>query len=87
MRATQISFEISESLLQALNQSRDEFVSQLRLFAALQLFKNHKLSFGQAAELAGISKEKFLMELDNYNIDLIDYDPAELEKELERFQA
>jgi predicted HTH domain antitoxin len=87
MRATQISFEISESLLQALNQSRDEFVSQLRLFAALQLFKNHKLSFGQAAELAGISKEKFLIELDNYNIDLIDYDPSELEKELERFQA
>jgi predicted HTH domain antitoxin len=87
MRATQISFEISESLLQALNQNRDEFVSQLRLFAALQLFKNHKLSFGQAAELAGISKEKFLIELDNYNIDLIDYDPSELEKELERFQA
>lgn len=87
MRATQISFEISESLLQALNQSRDEFISQIRLFAALQLFKNHKLSFGQAAELAGMSKERFLIELDNYNLDLIDYDPSELEKELERFQA
>lgn len=87
MRATQISFEISESLLQTLNQSRDEFVSQLRLFAALQLFKNHKLSLGQAGELAGMNKEKFLIELDNYTIDLIDYDPSELEMELERFQA
>ena len=87
MRVTQISFEISEGILQALNQSRDEFISQMRLFTALQLFKNHKLSLGQAAELAGMSKEKFLIELDNHNVDLIDYDPAELEGELQRFQA
>ena len=87
VRATQISFEVSESILQALNQSRDEFISQMRLFAALQLFKSHKLSFGQAAELAGMNKEKFLIELDNYNIDLIDYDMSELERELERFQV
>ena len=87
MGATQINFEISETILQALNQSRDEFISQMRLFAALQLFKNHKLSFGQAAELAAMNKEKFLIELDNYDIDLIDYDPLELEGELKRFQA
>ena len=87
MKATQISFEISESILQALNQSRDEFIGQVRLLAALQLFKTQKLSLGQAAELAGISKDRLLIELDNYNIDLIDYDPAELEQELERFQA
>jgi predicted HTH domain antitoxin len=87
MKATQISFEIPESILQALNQSQDEFISQVRLLAALQLFKNHKLSFGQAAELAGMGKDRFLIELDNYSIDLIDYDPAELEKELERFRA
>jgi predicted HTH domain antitoxin len=87
MKATQISFEIPESILQALNQSQDEFIGQVRLLAALQLFKNHKLSFGQAAELAGLSKDRFLIELDNYSIDLIDYDPAELEQELERFRA
>ena len=69
------------------DKSQDEFTSQMRLFAALQLFKNHKLSFDQAAELAGMSKDRFLIELDNYNIDLIDYDPSELEKELERLQA
>jgi predicted HTH domain antitoxin len=87
MRETQISFEISESILQTLNQSRDEFVSQMRLFTALQLFKDQKLSFGQAAELAGMSKEKFLIELDDHNIDLIDYDASELEEELKRFRA
>jgi predicted HTH domain antitoxin len=57
MKATQINFQISESILQALNQSQDEFIDQMRLFTALQLFKNHKLSFGQAAELAGLNRE------------------------------
>lgn len=86
MKATQISFQISESILQALNQNQDEFINQMRLFTALQLFKNHKLSFGQAAELAGLNRERFLIELDNNSIDLIDYDAAELEKELQRFE-
>ena len=40
MKATQISFQISESILQALNQSQDEFINQMRLFTALQLFKD-----------------------------------------------
>lgn len=86
MRTTQITFDIPESILYALNQNRDEFTQQTRLFAALQLFKNHKLTFGQAAELAGMKKERFLVELDNHNIDLIDYDASELQEELERFQ-
>lgn len=86
MRTTQIAFDIPESILHALNQNRDEFTQQTRLFAALQLFKNHKLTFGQASELAGMNKERFLVELDKYGIDLIDYDTSELEEELERFQ-
>jgi len=86
MKTTQISFEISEGILEVLNESRDRFVRQVRLFTALQLFKNHKLSLGKAAELAGMNKERFLIELDDHAIALIDYDPAELEQELERFE-
>ena len=59
---------------------------QSRLYTALQLLKNHKLSFGKAAELAGISKDEFLIELDKNNIDFISYDSSELEAELERFE-
>ncbi|MFQ5708150.1 MAG: UPF0175 family protein [bacterium] len=78
-----MAFDIPESILHALNQNRDEFTQQTRLFAALQLLKNHKLIFGQASELAGMNKERFLVELDKYGIDLIDYDASELEEELE----
>jgi predicted HTH domain antitoxin len=60
---------------------------QLRLYAALQLFKKHKLSFGKAAELAGISRDEFLLELDKNDVDFIAYEASELERELARFQA
>jgi predicted HTH domain antitoxin len=85
MRTAEVRFEIPEDILDTLNQNMIEFTQQLRLSTALQLFKNHKLSFGKAAELAGISREDFLLELDKNGIDFISYDPSELEAELERF--
>ena len=87
MATTQIHFVISESILQSLNQNKEEFTQQTRLFTALELFKNHKLTFGQAVELAGVDDKRFLVELDKHKIDLIDYDSSELEKELESFQT
>ncbi len=85
MATTQIHFDISESILQSLNQNKEEFTQQTRLFTALELFKNHKRTFGQAVELAGVDKRRFLVELDKHKFDLIDYDSSELEKELESF--
>lgn len=47
MKTTQISFEISEGILDVLNENREQFVRQVRLFTALQLFKSHKLSLAK----------------------------------------
>ncbi|MCB8968549.1 MAG: UPF0175 family protein [Ardenticatenaceae bacterium] len=44
------------------------------------MFQAHKLTLGQAVELADLSREQFLFELDRRQIPLIDYDPAELER-------
>ena len=85
MKKTDITYKIPEEILFSLNQNKAEFTKQSRLFTALQLFKNHKLSFGKAAELAGLSKDEFLIELDKYNIDYISYESEELKSELERF--
>ena len=85
MKKTDIRYKIPEEILTSLNQDEKEFTKQSRLFTALQLFKNHKLSFGKAAELAGISKNEFLIELDRNNIDYLSYDSEELKSELERF--
>lgn len=84
MKTAEIKFEVSEEILNSLNQNVEEFTDQLRLYSALQLFKQHKLSFGQAAELAAMTRERFLIELDKNEIDIINYDPSELNKELKR---
>lgn len=78
-----ISFEIPESFLLSLNQSREEFTAFVRLHTALELFNSHKISLGKAAELSGLSKDLFKLELFRNDLPLIDYMPDELEKELE----
>jgi len=85
MKTTEIFFEIPVDILNSLNQDKKEFTEQSRLYTALQLFKEHKLSSGQAAALAGMNKFQFWMELGKHEIPLIDYDPSELEDELKRF--
>lgn len=85
MKMTNINFKIPENILNSLNVDKIEFTQQSRLFTALQLFKNHKLSFGKASELANVSKEELLIELEKHNIDYISYDSSELESELGRF--
>ena len=85
MKMTNINFKIPENILNSLNLDKFEFIQQSRLFTALQLYKNHKLSFGKASELANISKEELLLELEKNNIDYIAYDSSELESELGRF--
>ena len=87
MRMISIQFEIPEDILYSLNENAAEFTQQMRLYSALQWFKDHKLSLGKAAELAGIKKEHFMFECDRHNIPLIDYDPDELDQEAAAFDS
>lgn len=84
MNTTQISLEVPKDLLFTLNQSTEEFTAQIRLWTALQLYKNHKLTLGQAAEVANMDWYQFVTALDQHEIPVIDYAPAELEQEMQR---
>ena len=86
LKTTEIRFEIPEEILNSLNQGITEFIKESMLYTAMQFYKNHKLSFGKAAELAGLSKDAFLKELDKNDIDFINYSPSELENEMNRFE-
>ena len=86
MENTKVSFEIPKNILIALNENLEEFINQIRLSAAIQFFRNHKLSLGKAAELANIKKDKFREELYKNDVPIIDYESEELEKEVERLK-
>jgi predicted HTH domain antitoxin len=80
-----LSFDISDDILFALNEDEAEFEKGMRLYTAMQLFKEHKLSIGQSSTLAGMNKLDFMRECGKYNIAVIDYDVPELQRELKSF--
>lgn len=55
---------------------------EIKMIVAAKLYELGKLSSGQAAELAGLSKRAFLELLGKYNVSVFGYDEAELDDDL-----
>lgn len=55
---------------------------EMVMFLASKLYENGKLSLGQAAEVAGLSKRTFMEILGHYGVSIFNYDENELEEEL-----
>ena len=56
---------------------------EARMSLASKLYERGKLSLGQAAELAGYSKETFMDLLAEYNVSLINHPADELDEDIE----
>ena len=56
--------------------------NEARLLLALKLFETGRLSSGQAAELAGLSKRAFLESLGRYNVPAINHAADEVMRDL-----
>ena len=80
-----IELEISDDLLLALNEDEKEFEKTIKLYTALQLYREHKLTLGQAAELADLNKDEFMMLCGRHGIPVINYDSNDLESETGSF--
>jgi len=63
-----ISIEIPESILIAEKTDEVSFAKELRVLAAVKLYEMGRLSSGRAAELAGMSRVEFLMNLGRYKV-------------------
>lgn len=55
---------------------------EARMSLASKLYEKGKLTLGQAAELAGYSKETFMELLADYNVPLINYPADELDEDI-----
>jgi predicted HTH domain antitoxin len=60
--------------------------NELKLYLALMLFTERKISMGQAAKLSELSKLDFLYELGKHRASFTNVSEAELEEELRRIK-
>ncbi len=62
-----------------LDLSVSELAGRLKLSTALLMFQTGQLSTGAACEFAGVDRYTFLEACQMYNIDVVNYDPDEVE--------
>jgi predicted HTH domain antitoxin len=75
---------VPEEIGRMLNRTPEELGRDLRLYAALMLFKLGKLSSGAAAELAGVPRVLFFDLCTECGIPLSQITPADLHREIQQ---
>ena len=79
----QIEFVLPEKYF--VSETTDSVVENLRLYAALGMYRAGKLSIGAACELAGIDRYAFIAFCKKENVPIQTQTPDELEKEMQSF--
>ncbi len=77
-----INIEIPDAVLEALSQSREEFVGSMRRNHAMELFREAQLTLSQAAILAGMPLSDFMEFLAAHKVSVFNFSTEELSKEL-----
>ena len=73
----------ADNLPDTAQMSVSEFEHELKMALAAKLFELRRLSSGQAADLAGVSRVYFLRRLAHYKVAVIDWDTDEFAQEIE----
>ena len=77
-----VVIEYPKSLPDVLQQTPAQFEQEAKMAMAVKLFEMKRLSSGQAAQLVGMDRASFLLELHHYGVAMIDLDETELEADL-----
>jgi len=81
--AAQLGIAYPETLPDAINNIREEFEREAKMAMAAKLFELGRISSGTAAEIAGIPRVRFLLQLSVYGVPMIDLTEEELQTDLE----
>ncbi len=71
-----------KTLTLQLPDSLDLNAAELTMLVASRLYEQGRLSLGQAAELAGLSKPVFAQELGRYGVSLFNYPASDLARDI-----
>ncbi len=79
----QMQIEYPETLPDLLQESQEEFQHEARMAMAAKLFEMGRISSGIAAQLAGIDRVTFLLDLHRYKVAMINLNEGELKSDIE----
>jgi predicted HTH domain antitoxin len=82
-----MQIEYPESWMASTGSSPEHFESEARMALAMKLFEIGRLSSGQAAQLAGISRVTFLFNCPQWNVPAVNWDAAELAAEFQPIRS
>ena len=74
----QITVSIPSQWPDAIQCSQDEFVQQAKMAMVCKLYEMGKLSSGIAAQIVGLERVAFLLQLSRYGVAMIDLESDEL---------
>src|SRR5208282_2277302 len=81
VRLKTLDIKYPESVLATLNLSPETFEQEARVALAVKLYEMGRLTSGEAAALAGISRVVFLLSCQRYGAATVEWDQGELEAE------
>ena len=76
-----LAIQYPEAMLASLNASPEAFEAEARLALGMKLFEMGRLSSGQAAALAGVTRVAFLLDCRRFGVASVRWDETELESE------
>ena len=79
MTTRRIVIDVPEKVLLAEKVDESSFARELRILAAVKLYELGRLSSGRAAELAGMPRVEFLLELGRYKVFPFEAELSDLE--------
>jgi len=77
-----VSIDLPDTVFAALRKSPDQFVSEMRIAAAVKWYEIGQLSQGKAAEIAGLTRADFISALARFHVSPFQYTADELKEEL-----
>ena len=79
---SKITIEYDQNIPDLLQESSSEFEKEAKMAMAAKLFELKRISSGTAAAMVNMDRVSFLLNLHNYNVNVIDLNPRDMESDL-----